>query len=63
MTVDELNKVLDNALEAYSVHIRGEYKELSSKPATEGDIHRLAQQTFYLMNEFKKAIIKFEKER
>ena len=63
MTINELDKTLSDALDAYSTHFRGEYPELSSKPATESDIDEIARQTFYLMSSFKDAIIKYEKNR
>lgn len=63
MSIFELEKTLDEALKAFSEEMHLQYAESSQKPATEADLHEVARQAFYTLNEFKKAIVRFEKER
>lgn len=63
MTENQLNTALNEALENYSKEIRSIYKEGSREQATEHDINELARQTFYVLDEFRKAIVKYLEER
>lgn len=63
MSISELEKTLDEALKAFSEEMHLQYSEGSQKPATEADIHEVARQTFYTLDLFKQAIIRFEEER
>lgn len=62
MTIDELNRVLEKAVNDFSDGIHPNYPEGSSKPVTEHDINELARQTFYAMDEFRKNVVKYLKE-
>lgn len=59
MTVSQLDADLKKILDDFSNEIRSNYQEGSSKPVTEHDINELARQTFYIMNEFRKEIVKY----
>lgn len=59
MTVSRLDTDLKKILDDFSNEIRSNYQEDSSKPVTEHDINELARQTFYIMNEFRKEIVKY----
>lgn len=61
MTINELEKKLDKALDDFSSEIRSEYDDYSKTPANSGDIATIARQTFYTLDEFKKEIIKYLK--
>lgn len=63
MSISELEKNLDEALKAFSEEMHLQYLESSQRPATEADIHEIARQIFYTLDDFKKAIIRFEKAR
>lgn len=59
MTVSQLDTDLKKILDDFSNEICSNYKEGSSKPVAEHDINELARQTFYIMNEFRKEIVKY----
>ncbi len=62
MTINELSKKLDKALDDFSSQIRAEYPESSQVPAKEQDIGILANRLFYTMSEFKDSIIEYLKQ-
>ncbi len=59
MSTNDLKKELDKALTDFSEEIHGKYAEGSKTPATEGDINELGRQTFYVLDQFKDALIKY----
>ena len=63
MNIDNLDQKLSDILQEYSKRMRVYYKEDSKIPATEADIAEYARQTFYTLDDFRKAIIEFLKEQ
>lgn len=59
MTVKDLEKEFDKSLKEFSEQVRSNYPEGSKTAATEGDICELGRQAFYVLNEFKKSLIKY----
>ena len=62
MTVNDLDKKLTNSLIEYSETIRTMYEEADRTSATKDDIHTLAREIFYLMDNFKHEIIDYLKQ-
>lgn len=58
MDTRELDKKLMEICNEFSEKVRSVYREGSKVPATEHDINELARQTFYALDEFRKAIVK-----
>lgn len=54
----EIMMGLEKSLKDFSDMMRNDYKSCSKEPATHGDLHELAQQTFYVLDDIKKAIDK-----
>ena len=63
MTINELDNKLTDSLNKFSETIRATYEEADRTSATKDDIHNLARETFYLMNDFKKEIISYLKQQ
>lgn len=59
MTIRELDQRLTVALDDFSSEMRSQYDDYSKEPVVSGDIAQLSRQTFYVLNEFKKEIIKY----
>ena len=58
MNVKKLEENLDAALANYQVDVSAIVSdEYSNKPVTEADLLLVSKHTYYLMNEFKNAII------
>ena len=62
MTINELDKKLTDSLTEYSETVRSMYEEADRTSASKDDIHDLARETFYLMNNFKHEIINYLKQ-
>lgn len=62
MTINELDKKLTDSLTEYSETVRSMYEEADRTSATKDDIHTLARETFYLMDNFKHEIIDYLKQ-
>lgn len=61
MSINELEKELDEAITDFSSEIRFQYHEGSRNVVNETDINELARQTFYALDRFKDSIIKYLK--
>lgn len=59
MTIRELDQRLTMALDDFSSEMCSQYDDYSKEPVVSGDIAQLSRQTFYVLNEFKKEIIKY----
>lgn len=59
MTKDEFKKSLSEALENFRADTQSSFDEMSNEPATKGDIADLAKMTFYALNDFRNALIKY----
>ena len=63
MNIKDLDNKLISVLQEYSERMRTSYKEDSNTPIAEADIAEYARQTFYTLDDFRKAIIEFLKEQ
>ena len=61
MTINELDKELEKAIENFADMVKTNYEEYSEKPATHGDICELGRQTTYALFDMKAAIINYLK--
>lgn len=63
ISIDELCKNLDEALETFKDEIKADFDDYSNKPATNADISKLARQTLYMQAAFKDELLKYLKEK
>jgi hypothetical protein len=59
MTKDQLNAKLSESLKEFSKDLHANYKEDSNEPITEADLHVLARDISYVMDDFRKYILEY----
>lgn len=59
MTKSELNQKLSDSLQSFSEELHSMYKEGSNTPVTEDDLHVLARNVFYALDDFRKFILEY----
>lgn len=62
MTIADLDKRLDDAIEAYRETVVAQYSETGDKPVLESDICEVARQAYYVMSAMKDEIIRYLRE-